>query len=195
MTLNLIGLRFGKLVVLALADRSRKNRRWLCQCDCGGTCTPQTTNLTSGKSKACGSCRVSQAMKARKHGAAVGGVTTPTYHSWKAMKERVKSRPDYAGVDLDPIWRDSFAAFVADMGERPDGMTIDRIDGSKGYCKENCRWATPEQQTRNRRITRRFTIDGETKTVAEWAAVAGLSYGAARQRLTRHGGVTLPDAV
>lgn len=194
MTLNLIGQRFGKLVVLSLADHGGKHRRWLCQCDCGRTCTPQTTNLTKGSSTACGRCR-KPTMGGLKHGGVRGGKMTPTYQSWKAMKERVKSRAHYAGVEIDPRWSSSFEAFLADMGDRPAGTTIDRIDGRKGYLKENCRWATPEQQTRNRRTTRRFTIGGRTMTIAEWAAEAGLSYGAAQHRLEKYGGLELPHAV
>lgn len=110
------------------------------------------------------------------------------------MKDRVKSHPEYAGVSIDPRWNE-FAPFLADMGERPAGTTIDRIDGTLGYFKGNCRWATPTQQTRNRRVTRRYTIAGTTKTIAEWAEETGLSYGAAQHRLSTYGALELPHGL
>lgn len=72
------------------------------------------------------------------------------------------------GIKIDPSWHD-FRSFYADMGERPPGTSLDRIDGNLGYSKENCRWATKEQQSFNRATNRLFTIDGETKSLTEWA--------------------------
>lgn len=194
--IDLKGRRFGKLLVVEqVAERKNGRIHWRCVCDCGNVCEPQTTNLTVGNSKACGRCRIvhKSMLSNLKHGATANGKRTPTYRSWASMNRRVKHRPEYAGVSVDAAWRDSFVRFLEDMGERPTGTTIDRIDGTKGYYKENCRWATPTQQTRNRRTTRRFTIGGETKTVAEWAEVSGLSFGAAEHRLRKYGGVLLPN--
>lgn len=83
---------------------------------------------------------------------------TSTYKSWQSMKERCYNpkstsyfRYGEKGITICNRWLDSFENFLADMGERPEGTTIDRIDGSKGYCKENCRWATKIDQSRNRK--------------------------------------------
>jgi hypothetical protein len=111
------------------------------------------------------------------------------------MKYRVRHKPEYAGIDIDATWLVDFAAFLADMGERPAGKTIDRIDNSKGYFKENCRWATPVEQTRNRRVTKYFTIGGETLAAGAWAERSGLTYGAAIHRLEKYGSLSLPHAI
>ena len=84
-----------------------------------------------------------------------------TYSIWKQMKARCYSpystsynRYGARGVTVCQEWLDSYDAFVRDMGNRPQGLQIDRIDNEKGYCKENCRWVTPAENSRNRRDTK-----------------------------------------
>ena len=191
---NLTGLRFGKLLVLRQSPNIGAIRQWECRCDCGVTKIIRAGNLTGGNSKACGKCRVASSGAFQpKHGASTE--KGPTYETWRAMRRRVNrpdERPHYAGITLDPAWND-FSKFLEDMGERPAGKTIDRIDGTKGYCKENCRWATPVQQTRNRRTSRTFTNEGRTMPIIEWARECGISYGAAIHRITKYGSLRLPD--
>jgi hypothetical protein len=76
----------------------------------------------------------------------------PTYISWRRMRQRVKHRPEYAGTYIDPRW-DVFANFLADMGERPEGKTLGRINNDGHYTKNNCRWETARQQAQNRSST------------------------------------------
>lgn len=77
------------------------------------------------------------------------------------------------GISYDPKWSD-FLEFLADMGEAPDGMSLDRIDNSKGYCKENCRWLSHTDQCNNRRSNVFYEINGKRQTVAQWQREFGL---------------------
>lgn len=117
----------------------------------------------------------------------------PTYISWRNMKARClyKSMGNYErygakGITFDPKWQ-SYYAFLEDMGERPEGMTLDRIDSNKGYFKENCRWATPSQQQANRRNCMHLTYKGITQTSAEWSRSLGLTKAAVWQRIVKYG--------
>jgi hypothetical protein len=156
--LDLTGQRFGKLVALNVVGSSRHGRKWLCQCDCGRDAIVQAGNLGRGNSTACGRCRVpGPTTFTAKHGHSTNGYTSPTYISWRAMKSRCtnekRENAQYyvdRGITYDPQWED-FEAFLADMGERPDGLTLDRINNDLGYSKANCRWATPLEQRHNRR--------------------------------------------
>jgi hypothetical protein len=94
-----------------------------------------------------------------KHSNRMSDYTSPTYNTWRGMKLRCynKNREDYKhyggrGIEVCERWRSSFVAFLEDMGPRPPGMTLDRIDVNKGYCKDNCRWATKAEQERNKRV-------------------------------------------
>ena len=95
------------------------------------------------------------------------------YRSWQKMKERVNNpnhvhHGRYVHIQIWEAWQ-SFEAFARDMGERPYGMTLDRIDNTGDYTPENCRWASPAEQNLNKSNNVRLTIDGVTKTVTEWA--------------------------
>ena len=120
-------------------------------------------------------------MKHHNHRHGHAAQRTPTYRSWETMRRRclVPTASDYptyggAGVTVHARW-DDFATFLADMGARPPGTTLDRLDGTVGYEPGNCRWATPAQQARNRRSNRMLTYQGETLCVAAWAERTGLS--------------------
>lgn len=115
-----------------------------------------------------------------------------THTSWKNMRDRCtyKSCGNYErygarGISYDPRWN-SYESFVEDMGERPEGMTLDRIDSNKNYCKENCRWATPAQQQANRRNCMHITYNGITQTAADWSRSLGLAKGAVWMRIVKY---------
>ena len=113
----------------------------------------------------------------------------PTYQSWRSLRNRCNNKNTWnyaryggAGIKYDPAWN-SYEAFLEDMGERPEGMTLDRIDNSKNYCKDNCRWATAAEQQANRRNCMHLTYNGITKTAAEWSKQLGLAKGAVWNRI------------
>lgn len=146
---NISGQRFGMLVVGGRAANDRSGRtQWHALCDCGNRTVVRSNDLRRGKAT---SCRCDF-----EHGHA--HPPTPTYRSWKAMRERcsLSNNINYAnyggrGIRVCDRWQ-SFQKFIADMGERPDGMTLDRFPDRDGnYEPENCRWATPSQQAQNRR--------------------------------------------
>jgi hypothetical protein len=153
---DLVGQRFGRLVVVALADPSAAGQvRWHCKCDCGATTAVQTSNLRSGHVRSCGCLGA----EAKKYIAKTHGMTeTRTWRSWVAMRRRCRDKSYHQyhlyggrGISVCERWVDSFEAFLADMGERPAGRSLDRIDVNGNYEPSNCRWATAQEQTRNRR--------------------------------------------
>lgn len=124
-------------------------------------------------------------MPAKTHGQS----RTRAYGAWKQMRKRCNNPADQAypryggrGIAYDSRW-DCFENFVADMGERQDGMTLDRIDNDGPYCKENCRWATTQEQARNYSRNIRLTYGGVTRTLIDWAAERGLAYACLHKRI------------
>lgn len=122
-------------------------------------------------------------------------VGTPEYNSWRGMIERCENprHRGYAnygkkGIKVCRQWRNSFLAFLKDMGYRPGpGYSIERKRGSRGYCKSNCRWATKKEQARNKSNNRRITAFGRTQSLAAWAEETGLNRGTILSRLDRDG--------
>jgi hypothetical protein len=149
--IDITGHRFGRLVAISHISF----QGWLCRCDCGNETIVQGPNLRNGNSKSCGCLRVELAIsRATKHGHAK---KTATYSSWQAMIKRCTNPNTWSwkhyggrGITVCDRWRYSFENFLADMGEKPEGLTLDRINNELGYSPENCRWATPAEQFRNR---------------------------------------------
>lgn len=117
---------------------------------------------------------------------------TPEYDAWARMKHRCLNRANKnfdryggRGISVCPTWRTSFAAFYRDMGPRPHGTSLDRIDNEKGYEPGNCRWATPTEQANNRRSNRIVCCRGEARSIAEWSRRSGVSEDVIQQRLVK----------
>ncbi|QXI63441.1 hypothetical protein CP157_01159 [Paracoccus marcusii] len=193
-----VGQHFGHLTVTGEA-RTKNAVRWVeCTCDCGKTVDVIVSQLFTGRRTSCGCARVSRSIEMGsrniRHGASRNGKRTPTYLSWASMRLRCMNpnatgyaRYGGAGIGICPEWsgEDGFSAFLADMGERPEGKTLDRRDNAKGYSPENCRWADMATQKRNRSVARLITYSGETKTAAEWARVVGTHRNNILRRLKR----------
>lgn len=181
-----IGTRFSRLTTLTA--NSRGIRYCECVCECGNRVLVDSGRLRSGNTKSCG-CLSKQklGLLARTHGLS----STPTYRSWLNMLSRCRYsyfETHYGrGISVCDRWRSSFANFLADMGERPNGCSIDRIDNSKNYGPDNCRWATRKVQNRNTRQNRMVAYRGETKCLSEWCEVLNLQPGAIKQRLNKLG--------
>ncbi len=116
---------------------------------------------------------------------------SPTYKSWLGMWERCENPnsprfKDYGGrgITVCDRWED-FICFLEDMGERPRGMTIDRKDNNDGYMPDNCRWATPKEQCRNRKNNRILEHDGQQHCLSRWAEIVGIEKHTIRERLKR----------
>lgn len=114
---------------------------------------------------------------------------SPTYEAWINMRTRCRNKntPDYhrwggRGISICSEW-DTFDRFYKDMGGRPKGMTLDRIDNGKGYYKENCQWADRNVQANNRRSNRIISFAGADLTVAQWARITGIKSNTIRSRL------------
>ena len=106
------------------------------------------------------------------------GGHSPTYGSWRSMRYRCTKDEKYIarGITVCQEWAESFEAFLRDMGVRPEGMTLDRVDNDKGYYKENCRWATPKQQAYNRSTNVLIEYNGVKQGIRQWADKLGVSY-------------------
>ena len=162
---QIIGKRFGRLLVLELLPKASADRQLaLCRCDCGNTCQPQAKSLRAGLTRSYKCLYFETARKtglrAVRHGHWAGESSggSRTYRTWCGMKSRchnpnATSYSEYGGrgISVTKPWRDSFESFLNDMGERPEGKTLDRIDGRFGYFMANCRWATARQQAQNRK--------------------------------------------
>jgi hypothetical protein len=129
----------------------------------------------------------------RKHGHALPGQHTKTYKRWTSMKHRCFNPNDAnykhyggRGITVCERWLD-FRNFLADMGEAPEGMWIDRIDNDKGYEPGNCKWVTPKEQLRNRRNNYMVEVEGVTKCLSEWAEYLGVDVKMLDARIRKYG--------
>lgn len=181
---NLIGARFGKLVVEAWHG----NSRWLCKCDCGASTVALTANLNRSNTTSCGCIRrIASSKRATKHGLH----NTNVYGSWISIRRRCfeKTNPAYKnygakGIGMDDEWAADIVSFVRDVGHPPsDNHTLDRIDNSKGYYPDNVRWATPSEQANNKTNNRIVHFRGGTYTLAQLARLIAEEVGVTSKQM------------
>lgn len=173
-----------------LLGRGSRRRYVHVRCACGTEREITSDSLRCGSSRSCGCyCKERSSVVHRTHGAS----DTPEYGVWTGMRRRCTKPTDPAfpgyggrGIAVCARW-DDFATFLADVGPRPSPLhTIERKNNDGCYEPGNCVWATKKAQARNRRSSRRLTLNDETKTVAEWGETTGLGAHVIQQRL-EHG--------
>jgi hypothetical protein len=170
-SLTVVGRYFGEIPGLRPND---KNARWECLCDCGGTRIVTSARLIGGLVKSCG-CRKNK--RRTTHGMS----RTTEYHIWALMRDRCCNITGRAfkfhgarGITVCERWDSSFQNFFDDMGPRPEGTTLERIDNDKGYSPDNCTWASMKEQSRNRRSNVYVTLWGEKMVLADLAKRLGI---------------------
>lgn len=191
--IDMTGQRFGRYTVLERNGVGAHGMAaWLCECDCGVRKTVVGNNLRQGNVVSCGCYQKEVATRngvaTKKHGEA----RTPTYKTWIAMKARCFNPSDHAygqyggrGITVCERWTNSYELFLEDMGRRPRGTSIERIDVNGNYEPQNCVWATPKQQTRNRRCTIKVVYQGEEMPLIQAAEQSGIPYQVLRERKQR----------
>lgn len=192
---NLVGQTFGYLTVTKqLPSKIVKfgtHALWECQCICGAVVT-RTTGKIHAKDRVI-SCGCMHPRRKHRHSWTEDGKRSPTYNSWANMLQRC-TNPDAInyhryggrGISVCARWK-TFANFLEDMGERPDGTTLDRRENNGNYEKDNCRWATTDQQNDNKVNNVLFEYRGQTYTMAQLRRMAGLTKGQMTWRLRRGG--------
>lgn len=155
---------------------------WLCRCSCGTEKTVQSDRLRTGHTVSCGHVRNAKTQaRSLRHGFTQRGKKRPSaYHVWQGITQRCNNpnAPTYEryggrGITVCAEWS-TFAGFYADMGDRPEGLTLDRVDNDGPYAKWNCRWATRGEQMRNTRRTRILAFRGRAECLLDWAVLFGV---------------------
>lgn len=166
--------KYGRLTFLNKISREKA----LYLCDCGNEKEIYISNVRTGRTVSCG-CRLKET-----HKPTHGMTNHPTYHTWENMLARCKKGTSqnkkyekyYGSISVCEEWK-IFENFYRDMGDKPEGMSIDRIDGSKGYSKENCRWATRKEQQRNIKSNVWIETELGRLCVSEFIKLCGISVG------------------
>lgn len=185
------GVRFGNLVVLCDVESNSRHRKVKCVCDCGNEKDFFISNIKRGYTSSCGCLHkevISESSSTHKMS------KSKTYSTWLNMKARCsnENNPNFSnyggrGIKVCDRWINSFENFISDMGERPRGLTIDRIDVNGNYEPSNCRWASDKQQARNKRNTYIVEFNGVIKPLIEHCNDVGIEYKTVFKRISQSG--------
>lgn len=173
--LNLDGQRFGKLTVVERVQSKKGRSRFVCLCDCGAESVVVGTDLKSGNTTSCGCVKKVIGFTSNLiHGGSAGDMAG-AYRSWRSMKQRCtnpnsRGWGEYGakGITVCERWM-TYDNFYADMGDRPDGYSLERVDVTLGYSPENCKWIPHPEQAKNKRNTVRYQYGDEVLIQADLA--------------------------
>lgn len=205
--IDLTGRKFERLTVIErTSQKANKHILWMCACDCGEYTVVTGRNLITDNTRSCGCLRaevaasISALFPHRTHGKSNSSI----YKIWCGMIHRCTNPNEKAyrhyggrGITICQGWLNSFESFYADMGERPESRSIDRIDNEDGYhcghCEEckshgwkaNCRWATAKEQCNNKRNNKRVLVNGSMITLLEASQISGMPVKTLDSRLRR----------
>ena len=181
--IDITGKRFNRWLVKSPSEKRANGLvMWLCYCECGTERLVRSSDLTTGHSQSCG-CLSKEALSLQrlKHGHSKDG-KSKTYKAWKNMLQRCRYEKDKyyeiyggRGIKVCDRWKE-FVNFLEDMGERPEGKTIDRIDGDGNYEPSNCKWSTLKEQNNNRSNNVYLEYNGKRQTIAQWSTELGIRY-------------------
>lgn len=199
----IIGLQIGRLTIISEAERyikpsGRSEKTYKCKCSCGNVKVIRSSSIKSGVSKSCG-CLQKEVLleKVTTHGMSYGKI----YGVYQGMKQRCnnpkhKHYKNYGGrgITVCDEWK-TFDDFYNDMGESyVEGLSIERKDADKGYCKENCEWIPKIMQAKNKRDTLCYLYNGVMTRLIEICDIEKIDYTTTRQRIVRDG-KTLDQAI
>lgn len=175
---NLLHQTFNRLTAIGIGGRNKRGKRlWVWRCECGQIAIVRPDKVKNGHTKSCGCFMVESArVRMTRHGATKHGERpTSEYGTWRAMLDRCNSPTSAAyryygarGIAVCERWL-KFEHFIADMGKRPDGLTLERKDTNGNYEPDNCKWATRHEQMRNTRRNVMITFNDETLCLSDWA--------------------------
>jgi hypothetical protein len=178
-----VGMRFGKLeVIKRVPNLPHERAKFLCKCDCGNEYIAMSNALFTGNTSSCGCYR-----KSGDYNITHGLSHTKIFKTWNNMIQRCKDKKNknYSGrkIKVCKRWYNIYK-FIKDMGLPPSQKhSIDRINNNGNYTPSNCRWATKIEQCNNTRRNQFITFNNNTKTIAEWSKITGLSFNAIKYRI------------
>ena len=187
---SLIGKKFNRLTVISFFGTHQNKNKWRCKCICGNFCLVTAHKLKSGHTQSCGCLHKEGPKHLTTHGLRYHSAYTSYVHMLDRCNNNTHvSFSNYGGrgIKICERWLDSkkgLLNFIEDMGERPEGYHIDRIDNNGPYSKENCRWISPGDNSRNKRNTFFISFNGKTQCITDWAVEIGVSTQCIKYRLS-----------
>ena len=178
--IDLTGEIFNNIQIKSFCEKRGRRSFYNAICICGNSFIVEGQSIKTGNAKSCGCLHIKQLIE---RSTTHLKCETPAYYTWANMIQRCTNHnlsqyKDYGGrgIKVCDRWLHSFENFFEDMGNRPDGMTLDRDCNDHNYCKDNCHWATYTEQQNNKRNNHIVTYKNESLTVAQWAKKTGIKY-------------------